>query len=1004
VTADELVPPGDAADVFEPKAVDGLGSASATADHAQDEKQRRREPVTVATTQLAVNPLRVLVVEDAAADAELLAAMLEVELPGAVLRIAATLAGGLELLADPVDAVITDLSLPDADHLSALLAIRAAVPDMPVLVLTGRRDSELGMAAMIAGADDYLLKGSLDSHALATAVQYAVQRRKHQQANRRFERLALSLLDSMESPTCAVSHSGHILAVNRAWTTFTALPTTDADLGRSYFDLCAKARPVDPTAMEAVGDGLRNVLSGAAPRFQLDYPTASDAGLQWFSIRVSPLPEAAGAVLTHVDVTVAKRAEQALAHQTLHDGLTDLPNRDLLSSRLSRALSASSRRGLSVGVGFLDLDQFKRINDSLGHQAGDELLVAVAERLGSRLRAGDTLARFAGDEFVVVWPDLPDAAAAETLADRLALAFEDPFVLQQATVALTASIGVAVGAAPQLPDQLLLAADAAMYDAKGRGRGRTRMFSAELREGAESRLRLEAELREALEHDQFVVHYQPVVDLQQGTVRGVEALVRWNHPDGVRMPDSFIPVAEASGMIVPLGTWVLKEACRQAGTWQRDGLDLDIAVNLSVRQVAHPDLVGTIRDTLAACRLEPHRLMLEVTESVMLEDAEAAQTALSRIAELGATIAIDDFGTGYSSLLYLKRYPVRALKVDRTFVAGMGNSNDDHAIVTSVVSLARAVGSVCIAEGVETEEQHAALRAMSCDYAQGYLFGRPMPAEEVPAAIAACAARLSRPVPAGSAATTPAATAPAVEPFVLDRIQQMHQAGASLHTIAAALNREHAPHPDAIRWHGVTVAQVVAGSYRPARRRTNTSRASQRSTEPARRHRTLMYDDAADLARVICDGLVAALDGSEAVLVIAGDVERQALEKELVLRGLDLDALSLASQYRTWDADVVLDQITVDGYISGRLFRQVLGERVETTLARFGRVRVYGSMAGQLWERGEVTSALALEELWEKLAGRLCFDVVCCYRRAAVDGEGTDVDRSCLQHKHADAA
>ena len=957
----------------------------------------------LSTMDRRVYALRVVVLEDSAADAELLVAMLELDLPVAVTEVAGTLADGLRLLEMPVDVVITDLSLPDADGLLALTAIRAALPDTPVLVMTGRSDNHLGMAAMLAGADDYLVKGSLDGRTLATAVQYAVQRRDVDRDNRRFERLALSLLDAMESPTCAVGRTGDILAINRAWESFTALSTTSRDVGRSYVALCEAATAVDSDSMTAVVRGLHSVLSGETARFQCDYACSVADGTQWFSVRINPLPEAEGAVLTHLDVTVAKRAEQALAHQTLHDGLTDLPNRDLLAKRLSHAMSSAQAAGLLVGVGFLDLDQFKRINDSLGHKAGDELLLAVSQRLRSRLRPNDTLARFAGDEFVVVWPDLASAADAEVLAERLRVLFDEPFQLQQATISLTSSIGIALGAAPQLPDELLLAADAAMYDAKSRGRGGTRLFSAELREGAESRLRTEAELQEALDRKQFVVHYQPVVDLQLGAVRGVEALVRWAHPDGMRMPDSFIPVAEASGMIVPLGAWVLEEACRQAAAWQRDGLELDVAVNLSVRQVSHPDVVATIRNALLSSGLAPERLMLEVTESAMLEDAEAAQVALARIAEIGATIAIDDFGTGYSSLLYLKRYPVHALKVDRSFVSGMSDNNDDHAIVTSVVSLARAVGSACIAEGVETAEQHAALHAMGCGYAQGYLFGRPVPGADLPASVIACG-RLLQDSPIGG---SPTALRPNldIEKFVLDRIEQMHQAGASLHTIAAALNREHAPHPDAIRWHGVTVAQVVAGSYRPSHRRRGPS-ASRSTPHPAEHvscHRTLLYDDAAGLAGLLGESLSVALDASEAVLLILTPPERAALEADLVRRGHDLDALSLASQYRAWDVDAVLRELTVDGYVSGRLFRQVLGRRVETALDRFGRARVYGSAAGTLWARGDTTAALALEEHWQRLSGRLSFEQICGYPSSAFYAVGTDADRELLDRHHGPA-
>lgn len=977
---------------------------TAPADSDIDTEMSRTLTSGLPTLPSHLDAMRIVVIEDSAADAELLIAMLEMELPHAVTSLAATVHEGLVLLTSPVDAVITDLSLPDADGLSALHAIRGALPDTAVLVLTGHNDSEVGMAAMLAGADDYLIKGTLDSRSLATTVQYAVQRRNVTRESRRFERLALSLLDAMESPTCAVTSSGTIIAVNDAWSSYGPVASGSVDIGRNYFALCEEATTVDSASMAAVIRGLQNVLAGLSPRFQLDYASAGPADMQWYSVRINPLPEAAGAVLTHVDVTVAKRAEEALSHQTLHDGLTNLPNRDLLGRRLAHALATAEITGRVVGVGFLDLDQFKRVNDSLGHQAGDDLLLAVSQRLRTQLRTNDTLARFAGDEFVAVWPDLANASDAPLLAERMRALFEEPFRLEQGTVSLTASIGVAVGAAPQLPDDLLLAADAAMYDAKARGRGRTRMFSgspAELREGAQSRRRIEAEMRQALTDHQFMVHYQPVVDLRRGQVRGVEALVRWLHPEGLRMPDSFIPVAESSGLIVPLGAWVLNEACRQAVAWQREGLELDVAVNLSARQLSHPNIVATVGDALTTSGLQPDRLMLEVTESAMLEDAEAALVVLSEIANLGATIAIDDFGTGYSSLLYLKRYPVRALKVDRSFVSGMTASNEDRAIVTSVVSLAAAVGSVSVAEGVETQEQHAALRAMGCDYAQGYLFGKPVAASEIALAVARCS-ELLLDTPAEKTAAASVAPTLIIEQFVFDRITQMHHAGASLHTIAAALNREEAPHPGARRWHSTTVAQIIAGNYHPLTRRRAAAlvRPAALPLSLPARHRPLLYTDLSEVVHDVSDSLDAALGGSEAVLVLATPTERFALEGELRRRGHDLEALALTSQYRAWDSATVFREITVDDYVSGHLFRHVVGRRVETALHRFGRAHVYAGISGWLWKHANPASALALEAQWQNLAARLEFDLVCGYPRTVITTVGSDEDRRCLQDHH----
>ncbi|CAN5193613.1 hypothetical protein BH24ACT10_BH24ACT10_00890 [soil metagenome] len=753
--------------------------------------------------------LRILLVEDSRADADLLVAMLEDELPHAVVEVSASVAEAMPLLAGPLDIAITDLSLPDAEGLQALLAILAARPDIAVVVLTGRQDRQLALQALSAGAEDYLVKGAHDARGVATAVLYAAQRRTAEQKAHRYERLALSLLDAMEASTCAVDEDGKIIAVNRAWRDFAEANGGQADptgVGADYFQVCAAAFGPGAELAREVVHGLRQLLVGDIDRFERDYPCHGPDSERWFSVRMNRLPEA-GAVVSHVDVTAATVSQQALTHLSLHDPLTDLPNRHLLDDRLTQALAWTARQGGSVAVAFVDIDHFKRVNDSLGHAAGDELLCVLAARLRPLLRSADTLARFAGDEFVVVWPGIATAEEAEQLMARLTAALDAPFVLTAATVTVTVSVGLAVGRSPQTAEDLLLAADAAMYDAKSRGRGQTRTYTDELRRSSDARLRTEADLREGLRLGQFVLHYQPVVDLRRRQVTGVEALVRWAHPDGLRPPDAFIPVAEAAGLIVPLGTWVLEQACRQGVAWSRQGLDLVVAVNFSARQISHPHVITSIEEVLAATGMDADRLLVEVTESTVMEDAELAEVALKRIVDLGASVAIDDFGTGYSSLLYLKRYPIAALKVVRHFVAGMGLNDEDDAIVASVVALARAVGAVCIAEGVETAEQHAALQALGCDFVQGYLFGRPVPAAELPALIERCQALLAVPVLRSSGRRT--APLP-VDRALQARVEELHHKGNSLHTIAAVLNAERRLQPSGRRWHSVSVGKVVA--------------------------------------------------------------------------------------------------------------------------------------------------------------------------------------------------
>ncbi|MDX6278966.1 MAG: hypothetical protein QOH03_37 [Kribbellaceae bacterium] len=571
------------------------------------------------------------------------------------------------------------------------------------------------------------------------------------------ERLVQSVLDVIESSTCVVNGKGDIVATNRAWQQASSGENGgQLPLHGHYLDIWQPATCSDPDVVTRISVGLERLLAGQPEQFTVDYPCTVGDNERWISLRVTPLHEISGAVLSHVDISAAKLSARAMTYQSLHDPLTELPNRDLLRDRLRQALAWTERTGRPVAVAFVSLDHFKRVNERLGHGAGDELLRAVARRWSGLMRSGDTLARFAGDEFVAVWPGVEGVAEAETLAQGLFDAIAAPFTLGDSAVLVSASIGLAVGVPAQSSDDLLLAADAAMADAKSRGRARITLHSDALQESIRVRLRTEIELREALQRDELVLHYQPVVALSRGVTTGGEALVRWRHADGLRMPDTFIPAAEASGLIVPMGAWVLEEACHQGALWRAQGLDLDVAVNLSARQVTHPDVVTTIQGALRRSGLPPQRLLVEVTESTVMEDADAAEVALRAIAALGVAVAIDDFGTGYSSLVYLKRYDLHALKVDRSFVAGLGRNADDDAIVASIVNLAGAVGAVCIAEGVETREQHRALVGLGCDYAQGFLFGRPVPAVGLAKALTDCADVLATPPDARSLPDVPA--------------------------------------------------------------------------------------------------------------------------------------------------------------------------------------------------------------------------------------------------------
>ena len=436
-----------------------------------------------------------------------------------------------------------------------------------------------------------------------------------------------------------------------------------------------------------------------------------------------------------------KRAEVELTHQALHDALTGLPNRVLFLDRLKLALARSARRSTHVAVLFLDLDRFKLINDSLGHEAGDAVLVDVATRLQNALRPGDTVSRFGGDEFTALCEDVPSERAVLMIAERMTEAVGLPFALSESEgggeTFLTASIGIAMAEGTEEPDgsaeSLVRDADAAMYRAKERGKSRVELFDERLRERAVQRLSIESALHRALERDELRLHYQPQVDLGSGRIVAWEALVRWEHPErGLLAPTEFVPVAEETGLIVPLGLWVLEEACRQAERWTSlpDAVpDPVMGVNLSARQLTSPDLLEMVARALAGAGLEPSRLCLEVTESVVMEDAGGSVETLEALRDMGVQLAIDDFGSGYSALSSLKRFRVDVLKVDRAFVTGLGRDTTDGPIMAAIIDLTHALGVRAVGEGVERADQLAVLRALGCDLGQGFYFGRPQPPE-----------------------------------------------------------------------------------------------------------------------------------------------------------------------------------------------------------------------------------------------------------------------------------
>jgi diguanylate cyclase (GGDEF)-like protein/PAS domain S-box-containing protein len=442
-------------------------------------------------------------------------------------------------------------------------------------------------------------------------------------------------------------------------------------------------------------------------------------------------PSVQGIVLNSRDITEHKALEEQLTHQAFHDSLTTLANRALFHDRVEHALARSQRTGQPLAVLFLDLDNFKTVNDSLGHIAGDQLLVGIAARVNSCVRAGDTVARLGGDEFAVLLEEVRGGAEATEVADRMDLALRAPFHLDGKDVFITGSTGIAFSnAASTSADEVLRNADVAMYTAKERGKARYVTFEPDMHAAVVRRLDLEADLRRAVDRDEFLVYYQPLFELRSGRMTGVEALVRWQHPErGIVSPLEFIPVAEETGLILPLGRMVLKQACTDVRDWQRrfpDTAPQMVNVNLSGRQLQQPGLVDEVAAILRDSGLSPSSLALEITESVLMADAASAVIWLQQLKALGVQIAVDDFGTGYSSLSYLQQFPVDTLKIDKSFVDGIGGEVERTALVGAIIELGRTLGLKTVAEGIEQPGQAAELTLLGCDVGQGYLYARPM--------------------------------------------------------------------------------------------------------------------------------------------------------------------------------------------------------------------------------------------------------------------------------------
>jgi diguanylate cyclase (GGDEF)-like protein/PAS domain S-box-containing protein len=630
-----------------------------------------------------------------------------------------------------VDIILLDLGLPDTQGLEALRRAHAAAPHTPLVVLTGQDDESLAVQALQEGAQDYLVKGQIETRGLPRALRYAVERKIMEEALHVEKERAEVTLNSIGDAVACTDISGEITFLNLVAEKMTGWSAQEA-AGRAMTDVF---RFVDATSRETIANPMEKAIGqDNAAHLPANCILVRRDGFEIpVEDSVAPIHDrdghVTGAVIVLRDVSAARAMALQILHSAEHDFLTGLPNRLLLSDRVGQAISMAARHGNKVAVLFLDLDGFKHINDSLGHPAGDKLLQSAGTRLAGCVGESDTVSRQGGDEFVVLLSDVEKWEDAAVTARNLLRTLADRHAIDQHDLHITASIGISVYPDDGLDAETLIKnADTAMYQAKENGRHSYQFFKPAMYARAVERQQIEEGLRRAIEQRELALHYQPKISLRTGKITGAEALLRWTHPSrGPISPAEFIPVAEDSGLIIPIGSWALREACRQTKDWIDAGLPMGtIAVNVSAIEFRGENFLEGVLSILADTGLDPGSLEVELTESVLMKRAEVAETILAALRAIGIQVAIDDFGTGYSSLSYLRKFPVDVLKIDQSFIRQIGASPDETGIVTAVISMAHSLKLKVVAEGVETREELAFLRAHRCDEVQGYYFSRPV--------------------------------------------------------------------------------------------------------------------------------------------------------------------------------------------------------------------------------------------------------------------------------------
>ncbi len=679
--------------------------------------------------------IRVLLVEDDLAQADLIRALLDTASDDGDFRIDHTQrlseAKQRALETDP-QVVLLDLNLPDSYGLIGFQELHRVAPWLPVIILTNVKDENEAARAVRLGAQDYLIKREVETALLIRSIRYAIERQRAEEALRESEeRYALAVAGANDG-LWDWHVTKNVVYFSPRWKAILGFKSREfRDRLEDWFDR------VHPEDLDELKSALNGHLIHGVAHFEHEHRVRNKAGQYlWVLCRGLAVRDESGTAYriagSLTDISARKRAEAQLRHDAMHDALTRLPNRTLYLDRLDIALRRYHRnKDKQFAVLFFDLDRFKNVNDSLGHSIGDELLLAAAKRLQQFLRPGDTLARLGGDEFAILLNDLEGLADAQQVAERIHELLAREFTIGGHEVYTSASIGIALSASHyQRPEEMLRDADLAMYQAKRSGDVAAEVFDSDMHQSAMAVLKLETDLRRAVERQEFVLHYQPIVSLATERIIGFEALLRWQHPErGLLHPEQFIGAAEETGLIVPICWLGLHEACLQLREWQYrfpTHPPLSVSINISGKLFLQARMAERVLAALTECGLSPECLHLEITESAMLDHREAALAELRALRQAGIELHVDDFGTGYSSLTYLQRFSYDSLKIDRSFVGNVLRTEETNAIVKAIIALGKMLGMNVIAEGVETREQLLWLREAQCPQGQGFWFSEPL--------------------------------------------------------------------------------------------------------------------------------------------------------------------------------------------------------------------------------------------------------------------------------------